>query len=373
MNDYQLEDAENAAVNKSQNLKRGLAVGGGVVAAGAGAAFAATQMTGDGATEGADLTADDILAGAQAAADAAGESTDATNATAQPAAQTHVHHTDSHVHIHHHPTPGPNAPTVQGEPNVEVQESSLLYDENGNYIGAVEEGVVDGKNFKIIDTDGNGKGDLIGIDENGNGIYEDNEISYMDNESYEVGKGKMVSIYQTDENGDPVLVTRGPHDQIIPEVAVVEHPENGDDINNIHNDFDDEKTGEVYRDDLAENNPDYNNHAEDNLYTASMDNHATEDPGYITPEIEAVAVDNYDYDTPDLASNNVDYGYSEPAVEATPDYAYSEPAVESTPDYSYSEPAVDTTPDYGYTDHSADYASNDFDAGGMDDYSSFDA
>lgn len=369
-NDYQLEDAENAAVQKSQNLKRGLAVGAGVVAAG-GAAYAATQMSGGGGSDTPEVSADDILAGAQAAADAAADSADPATATV-----VHdTHHTESHVHVHHHhpqPTPNPGQnPGGDHEPNVEVQESSLLYDEDGNYIGAVEEGVIDGKNFKIIDSDGNGKGDLIGIDENGNGIYEDNEISYMDNESYDIGNGKTVSIYQQDETGEPVLVARGTPDEIIPSIADNNNP-GGDDIDNIRNDFEDEKTGEVYKDDLAENNPDYNNHAEDNLYTAQMET-SDNNPGYITAEIEDVQPD-YGYgENSDLAA--ADPTYVDP-VQDVASYDYND-ASQDVADYSYNDASHDvadySTPDYGYSEPASDFGASDDFGGGMDESYNFEA
>ena len=52
----------------------------------------------------------------------------------------------------------------------------------------------------------------------------------------------------------------------------------------IHNNFEDEKTGESYRGDYAENNPDYNNHAdvdyESKEYLAENDKYDTNDGNY---------------------------------------------------------------------------------------------
>lgn len=286
-NDYQLEDAEDAAVRKSKNLKRGLAIGGAVIGAGTASAYAATTLNDNDETVDTELTPDDIVGGAQAAADAANEVAEEATAQAAPApkAETHkVAHEDA-------------------KPQVSVEESTLLYDEDGNYIGAVDEGKIDGKSFAIIDSDGNGKGDIIAYDKNGNGIFEDDEFSIMDNETHTMGKGDTLAVYQRDEWGDYEQVQRGPNLGHQPPLVAsrdshhIELDET-DDISDIRNDYQDEKTGEVYHDDLAENNSDYYNKDEAEQYTASVD--SNEDYGYTEQTDDLASYDHgidesYDY------------------------------------------------------------------------------
>lgn len=267
-NDYQLEDAEDAAVRKSKNLKRGLAIGGAVVGAGAASAYAATTLSGNDEAVDTELTPDDIIGGAQAAADAANEVAEEANAEAAPAPKAQTHKVEHEDH----------------KSDINVEESTLLYDEDGNYLGAVDEGTINGKSFTIVDTDGNGKGDIIAYDKNGNGIYEDDEISYMDNKTHIMGQGENVAIYRRDEWGDFDKVQSGPNfgnNQAYfasrDNQDIVDY-DGKDDIYDIRNDYQDEKTGEVYRDDYAENNSDYYNKAEAEQYTASTD--SNEDYGY---------------------------------------------------------------------------------------------
>lgn len=271
-NDYQLEDAENAAVNKSKNLKRGLAVGAGVVGVGGAAAFAATQLGGNGDSD-SDLTAEDLVAGAEAGADGAEDAV-------EKEAPVQEHHTAK------------AAPAPEPEPEVDVDQTTIIYDEDGNYIASADEGKIDGKDFMVLDTDGNGKGDIIAYDENGNGIYEDHEIAYMDNETYQMGQGQNVAVYQEDEWGDLVKVADGPNIGPHP-VAGIHHNNTNDfddDISDIGNDFVDEKTGETYHGDLAENNPDYNNHDNAEQYSASLDG-VENDYGYNEPSNDFTAYD----------------------------------------------------------------------------------
>ena len=275
-NDYQLEDAENAAVNKSKNLKRGLAVGAAVVGAGAATAFGATKVAeGMHSNDEPELTAEDLEAAAQAGAD--GSTADAVKEANQ---QPTVKQTTVEVH--------PEDKVV--DPELSVEETALIYDENGDYIGSVDSGTYDGKDFMVLDTDGNGKGDIMAYDENGNGIYEDHEIVYIDNETYDMGQGSRLSAYQQTEDGDVVKIYDQPNTG---RFAQVEPRHEG--IDDIHNDFEDEKTGEEYSHDLAENNPDYNNHAEDNNYSAGMSDDIQNDFTDIEP----------------------DYGYNPPADDMT--------------------------------------------------------
>ena len=288
-NDYQLEDAETAAVNKSKNLKRGLAIGGAAAVASGATAFGATKLAGslhDELTD--ELTSDDLLAGAQAGADGS-----TADAVVEETPQTHVHET----HYHFHNTAPEPAPEPTPEPQLAVDETAILLDENGEYIAAVDSGTYDGKSFMVLDTDGNGKGDMLAYDENNNGVYEDNEITYIDNETYQMGQGSNYTAYQQNQNGefDQIYSDHNPSQGYYAQA----NPSN--DIRDIRNDFEDEKTGEVYTRDLAENNPDYNNHDDARQYSAGMDDIVNDAPE--TPQ---------DYNDYDPAAGEPLYGYQEP-------------------------------------------------------------
>lgn len=283
-NDYQLEDAENAAVNKSKNLKRGLAVGAAVVGAGAATAFGATKVAEGLNADTDELTSDDLLAGAQAGADAS--TADAGN----DASQTVVKET--HVHIHQEP-----AENTTVDPELSVDETAVIYDEYGNPVAVMDSGTYDGKDFMVLDTDGNGKGDIMAYDENGNGVYEDHEIVYIDNETYDMGQGARLAAYQRTEDGEMVKIYSEPNDSHMADVDPM--PREG--IDDIRNDFIDEKGGEEYTRDLAENNPDYNNHdgAEqysiDDIHNDYADyNEPAQDYGYTEPTDYTAYNDNYD-------------------------------------------------------------------------------
>lgn len=65
--DYQLDEMENAAVNKSKNLKRAGVIGAAVLGVGGTAAYGASQLNNPvEAEETAELTSEDLLAGAEA-------------------------------------------------------------------------------------------------------------------------------------------------------------------------------------------------------------------------------------------------------------------------------------------------------------------
>ena len=311
--DYQLEDAENDAVQKSKNLKRGLAAGAAVLGVGGASAYGANKMMDNNTSDsGEELSSEDILAGAQAGAD------DSDNV------QVEQHRTvinENHVHLHKEGTVShDNPPKVVedgkgeegGHTDLHVEETAVVYDENGDIVALYDAGTFNGKQFMVMDTDGNGMGDIMAFDENDNGIFEDEEIKYLDNETYEIGKGENLAVYQQDVNGNVNLVNVQPNPLLGQENMAQNEPQSDDNIENIHNDFEDEKTGEVYRHDLAENNPDYNNRGGEQ-YTAEME----------TTAVDSVeVVDNSDY-IAETADDVVDYGYQEPTQDYT---AYDSPA-----------------------------------------------
>ncbi len=331
--DYQLDEMEDAAVNKSKNLKRGLLAGAGVLGVGGTAAFAASQMSSD---DEAPLTSEDLLAGANAGAENIEDAQE--EATAQDNNTTHetvkeVHHT---YVVENNGGESGSHPGAGEELDVNVRESSVLFDEEGNIVSTIDAGTVNGKDFMVIDNDLNGKGDVLAYDANGNGVYEDNEIVQLDNNSWEMGKGQEFHAYAQTEDGDIVEV-------------YVDDPNGKSDIADIHNDFEDERTGEIYENDLAQNNPDYNNEdqqragfegeslAQDDTMQEDFD-----DPTGIIEGEEMAYEPNYDGLPAENDIQNDLYG----EVDETESYAYDEPSYEDTPDYGYSEPAADDMASY---------------------------
>ena len=170
-NDYQLEEMENSAVNKSAMAKRA-AMGAGLLAAGAATAYGAEQLMGD---DGNNVVAEgtqqpDLTSGA--AAGAVGEGV-AEQPQSQPEPQTV--HTEENVHVYHHyvedpkPNPQPN-PQPDHKPEMEYEETTHYYDDKGNLVKGIDMGTYAGKQFAIVDNDGDGHGDVMWYDVNGNGI-----------------------------------------------------------------------------------------------------------------------------------------------------------------------------------------------------------
>lgn len=251
--DYQLEDMENQAVNNSNKYKKAAVIGAAALGVGGTAAYAATKI-GDN-TPADELTADDILDAAEAGA-VDGE---VINETQTTAAQTAAQPTEEvHVHNHYYTTP------EEQTPEVTVEETGIVVDDEGNIVNTFDRGTIDGKEFIAMDTNGNGAADVLAYDENGNGVFEDREIVAMDDQSYMIGNGNELHAYHQDVNGNLTNI-----DDIA--FADLHQPDgyNDDDVSRIHNDFSDEKDG-VYHDDLAHNNPDYRND-EGNDYNAGIE------------------------------------------------------------------------------------------------------
>lgn len=329
-NDYELDEMENAAVNKSKNLKRGIAAGAGILGVGATAAAAAAHYSATEETE-LPLDAEDILAGANAGADEAPQEEPVAEA---PKAQTT--HTTHHIVEDKVVEPEPHHEEV----DINVNETAILFDENGEVLSSYDKGTVNGMDFVAIDSDNNGKADILAIDENYNGIYEDNEIHELDNNSYQIGQGENLTGYMRNEGGEFVKIYESPNPLLDEQYAYNEQHTGGE---TIHNDFEDERTGEIYRNDLAENNMDYNNRGGEQ-YSAGIEN---------APEIA------YN-DEPDSGLM-----YGEPAIPQesfTEEYSMEESYTESvTPasDYAYQEENYADNNDYGYTDPSDDTSAFD--------------
>lgn len=315
-NDYQLEDAEDAAVRKSKNLKRGIVAGAALAGVGTASAYGATKISEASHDSDSELTSDDLLSGAEVGVDEV--------QTEETQAHTH-HHTvvnETHIHIH-------NDEQAQVDPELHVEETAVVFDENGEIVASYDAGTYDGKAFIVMDSDGNGKGDIMAYDENNNGVFEDHEVTYLDNQTYEIGKGENLAIYEQDANGDVNLKDVQPNPLLNPMAHV---QDKGDDVEGIHNDFLDEKDGEVYGRDLADHNPDYNNHG-GQQYTAGMN---------VSEESQQVDfTDKYDDGVQDYTA------HEEAGYDATMNDYHADNEVQ---DYGYTEPSND----YTAFDNSAD-------------------
>lgn len=329
--DYSLEDQEAKAMARSRNAKIAAISAAGVLGVG-GSAFAATQLAGGEDEQ--PLTADDILSGADASVE------DIQPAPAEPTAKVDVENVEVHNvhHVHHHDSVFINETHIhEPELNIDMQETSAIYDSEGNLMGVVDSGTINGTDVAFYDRDLNGKADEVWIDENNNHIMEEHEIHKMDNETWDMGMGKEVHSYMFDENGNFTQVDDLLHND---QANLGEINQNTPGMDEIHNDFIDEKTGEYYRDDFAQNNPDYNNHGGDQ-YSAGVDH---------SGQGEAMYDDSQAYHEPAAESNMY--------VEPTPEF-HQEVA-------SYEAPAYEAPSYEAPTDHVADYTSDSHSDAGMD-------
>lgn len=312
--DYQLEDMEDSAINNSNKFKKAAAVGAAVFGVGGTAAYAATKLN-DGLDASADdLTAEDLVGMAEAGA-IEDDAINVAETPAQPAATTET----VEIHVHHHNDPVAPEP----EPQVSIDETGVVFDEEGNVVNVFDKGSIDGKDFIVMDTDGNGSGDVLAYDENGNGRYEDNEVTQLDNQSYQMGQGQHAEAYYKDAAGNIHHI--GSIDDIMHGGDSIEAKEYAyDNTDSIHNDFLDEKNSGEFKD-FAHNNPDYDNHHD---YSAAVADYTQpEHDAYVEPFIEQDYTDKYDgvdsesfaYDeTPD--SDNADF-YAETSYDGSDDLA----------------------------------------------------
>lgn len=318
--DYQLEEMENSAVNKSKNLKRGIIAGASVVGAGGIGAVAANQMTNDNPNQVNDeLTSDDLINGANVGT---GEADNEHH---------HEHHHHDHhrpvnpatsdspeVHIHNHyyknvtiqePTTvdniedkdktisekdenNKNDSTDQEEHKIITDKTDVVYDTDGNVIAKIDSGTIDGKMYKAVDTDNNGKANYAFIDKNNNGEFEEDEYVQLDNDKVEVGKGQILSEYVKWKDSDLYIkINERPNPLHQPENPIAQN-----NIDDIHNEYEDERTNERYFGDVAQNNPDYNNR-DGSQYRAGMNNQPPveiEDRAYIEVREPESGVPNQD-------------------------------------------------------------------------------
>ena len=270
---YQIEDLENEACKKSNAARRALA-GAGLAAAGAGAAFAADAISAEPEPETV-LTADEL-------ADAV---TDGVTENDMPEAAAPEESKPEEVHVYHHNVE--EKPAAPAEPDVDFNNTTAIHNQDGELIASIDEGKINGTDFALYDVDGDGKADFMAFDANGNHIYERDEIIDVQSEN--------ISMQDTSD-GLHVVVNTGDTEWIV-EPAEPEPFYDEDSLADINNDFQNEKTGEVYGEDLAENNDDYRND-EDMMQYASLDEEASDEfGGYAdaTPfDTEGDYTDNYE-------------------------------------------------------------------------------
>ena len=135
-------------------------------------------------------------------------------------------------------------------------------------VASVEEGTVDGHKFALMDIDGDGHADLLAVDVDNNGRFDDNEVvTYTEEDHIHMGHQTAHVTEQHYNNVDDIVPNYDGQNYI------AQNQTQQEDV--IHNNFEDEKTGESYHGDYAENNPDYNpdvdgDNGNDN-YTADME------------------------------------------------------------------------------------------------------
>ena len=304
--DYQLEELENAAVKKSNTAKR-VALTAGIAATAAGTTFAATQIPfGSEEPETVEtLTEEDLESVAETGANQ-------VEAEPEPEPVQEVHH-------YHHYVEEPVETPAEDEVDVSFDKTTHFYDDDQNLVMTMEEGTVNGNQFKLLDVDGDMRADYFAYDANGNGIIEDNEITELyGNEQIAMGNA-------TTQHEDIFLaLDEPPVDPIDPPYDIYQEKDLAE---GIHNDFEDEKTGEVYSHDYAENNENYNNNGDIENYSAGM----SEDTGYAYEddvkdefdyayEEETVSEGEYEYDglaqNDDLADDMFDdYGSDDSSLD----------------------------------------------------------
>lgn len=277
--DMNIEDYEDQAIKKSK-LAKGIgiaaagAVGGAAIAAGT--TYAATV---EDTVLDEPLNAEELINGAEI-----GEEIEPIT---EPAPQP----TTQYVYVEKEvPEPEPEKTT-----DVTWDETTNYY-VNGERILSVEEGSIDGRDVMLIDEGADGVADYLAYDVNNNHVYEENEViklTPMDN----IHMGNPTA-HTTDNHYEAAFFgEEKPEDYYADYVPEPHH---------IHNNFEDEKTGEEYYGDFAENNPDYNPNADmdygnSNHYLAENYEYDGEDSGYYQAGLDESAVeDNVAYQ-PDIA------------------------------------------------------------------------
>jgi len=337
--DYQLEEMENSAVNKSAMAKRA-AAGAGLLAAGAATAYGAEQLINNDEPVAEPTTVEqpDLTSGATAGAVEEGVAEQA-----QPEPQTV--HTEENVHVYHHYVDDTPQPQPEPEPEMEFETSTHLYDDEGNLVGSIDTGTYAGKDFLILDEDADGHGDKLWYDENGDGKIQQNEVSNIAGSGYAMGSRGGEHHDMNIETGEEIAYAH-------------ENGAHRDDLADIQNDFHDEKSGEEYTGDLAQNNPDYNNNGNVDQYRAEGE----------TSSDEPVLEEETDYQTGEhYADYHEDIGSEEYNADPTEEPILAEDDTlledDSTEEYALSEeePTEDTSSESDMAYNDEDEIENDID------------
>lgn len=322
-NDMQIEDYEDQAVKRSR-MAKGLGIAGAAAVGGAaiaGGTVYAASNDGDSPVDEA-LTADDMVPGAEIGEDIA----PVEEAPAEP----EVHY----VYVEKpEPEPEPEPePVAETAPRVTWDESTDYFVGDDKVV-SIEEGTIDGHNFMLVDADADGRADVLAYDVNNNGEYEADEVVKLtEQDNVRMGHETAHSTehhYEAPANqnyfDEPAPEQHYAYNEPAPgEHHAYNEPEYGrgdsyygQDEPAIHNNFEDEKTGEDYSGDFAENNPDYNPHADMDY----SDQYLAEDYGY--DHQDSYGTDGYDgyradidmedentvADQPDLADADSEDGY----------------------------------------------------------------
>ena len=280
-----VEDYEEMAVQKSNVAKRVAAgaaifVGGAAVAGGA---LAATQAGNDEANE--TLTTDDLVEGAEG--------------TSEYQPQVEETHTVNERVIIQEPKPEPEPEPV--EPEMTWDETTNVY-VNGEKTMSVEEGTYQGHKFMLVDADGDNDADALAIDINSNGQFEENEVTilsdadniYMGHETAHTTDQNYYYGEFEDSDSEQNELADNQHHEVIGNDEVIGRGDGSHYEEDIHNNFEDEKTGESYEGDYAENNPDYNPHGSTDDY-AHANVYLADNNSY--DEIDEADVEDNVYDT----------------------------------------------------------------------------
>lgn len=272
--DYQLEELENAAVNKSNNAKR-IAAAAGLLAIGGTAGYAATNIpTGVEDEPIETLTEEDLEGVAETGANQVQEP-EVTPQPVQPQPQP--------------ATPVQSVTPAQDEVDVSFDKTTHYYDENNNLVMTTEEGTVNGQQFKLVDVDGDKRADILAYDADGNGVINEDEIVEL------TGKDQIAMGHATAEHDDQFIAIHEPEPEPYIEPYDIDEEKDYAD-NDIHNDFEDEKTGETYSHDYAENNEDYDN--------GEVEHYSAETSDGSNYAYEEEVKDESDYEYNDLAEND---------------------------------------------------------------------
>lgn len=280
--DYQLEELENAAVNKSNNAKR-IAAGAGLLGVGGAAGYAATHIP-VGETEDSmeTITEEDMNKVAETGAEQVQEQ---VMPQSEQTAQT------QEVHIHTQPEP-----VEDDQVDVNFDKTTHIYDEDGNLVATTEEGTIDGKNVTLVDVDGDMRADYIAYDADGNGVYNDDEVVQV-SDKYNIAMGHATSHHE-----DRFMASNDPEpDSVEHEPVPYDIDEEKDYGDIVQNDFEDEKAGESYSHDYAEDNENYNNNANVEHY-ADVTDESADDTEYAYDDIKEES--DYEDGMNDLADND---------------------------------------------------------------------